>query len=154
MFQARYVLFYFLFLTTLLCSLSFAEEIKIKENKRANYVLVNMHQDYITCYIFYKIGAEAIKSSEGKNDITNGIDQSADTSLKLAFETGELLGMSVDDMSAKVKVEMKSQSKEIQNDYNNASKLLNKYGSTCKNLIQDKKQRIDFWEKKALNKFK
>ena len=28
-----------------------------------------MHQDYITCYIFYKIGAEAIKSSEGKNDI-------------------------------------------------------------------------------------
>ena len=154
MFQARYILFYFLFLISLFCNVSFAEELQIKEKKRANYVLVNMHQDYITCYIFYKIGSEAIKSAEGETDITNGIAQSADTSLKLAFETGELLNMSVEDMSAKVQVEMKSQSNEIQNHYNNAAKLLNKYGPTCENLIQDKKQRIDFWEKKALNKFK
>ena len=42
----------------------------------------------------------------------------------------------------------------MENDYNNASVLLSKYGLMCKNLIQNKKQRIDFWEKKALNKFK
>ena len=58
--------------------------------------------------------------------------------------------MSVEDMSAKVQVEMKSQSNEIQNHYNNAAKLLNKYGPTCKNLIQDKKQRIDFLGKKSI----
>jgi len=153
MFQVRYILFFYLFLTLPFCNLSFAEELK-KEKKKAHYVLVNMHQDYITCYIFYKIGTEAIKSAEEENDITNGIEQSADTSLKLAFETGELLNMSVEDMSAEVQVEMKFQSNKIQNDYNNASKILNKYASTCKNLIQDKKQRIDFWEKKALDKFK
>jgi hypothetical protein len=153
MFQVRYILFFYLFLTLPFCNLSFAEELKT-EKKKAHYVLVNMHQDYITCYIFYKIGTEAIKSAEEENDITNGIEQSADTSLKLAFETGELLNMSVEDMSAEVQVEMKFQSNKIQNDYNNASKILNKYASTCKNLIQDKKQRIDFWEKKALDKFK
>jgi len=153
MFQVRYILFFYLFLTLPFCNLSFAEELKT-EKKKAHYVLVNMHQDYITCYIFYKIGTEVIKSAEEENDITNGIEQSADTSLKLAFETGELLNMSVEDMSAEVQVEMKFQSNKIQNDYNNASKILNKYASTCKNLIQDKKQRIDFWEKKALDKFK
>ena len=46
------------------------------------------------------------------------------------------------------------QSEYMQNDYNNAPKLLKKYSLLCKNLIQDKKERIDFWEKKALTKFK
>ena len=30
------------------------------EEKMAKYVLLNMQQDYITCYAFYKIGAEFI----------------------------------------------------------------------------------------------
>ena len=113
-----------------------------------------MQQDYITCYIFYKIGAEAVRKSKGETDIVNGIEKSADNSLKFAFETGKILNMSTEAMSAKIKKEMKSQRNEMENDYNNASVLLSKYGLMCKNLIQNKKQRIDFWEKKALNKFK
>ena len=54
----------------------------------------------------------------------------------------------------KVKSEMKNQLNLIGNDFDNASVLLEKYAQTCKNLIENKKERISFWEKKSANKFK
>ena len=57
-------------------------------------------------------------------------------------------------MKEQVKSEMKSQINEIDNDYSNVSILLKKYSSLCKKLIENKKQRIDYWEKKAATQFK
>ena len=142
------------FIIFIFCNLSFAEIIKTKDEKRANYILTNMQQDYTTCYVFYKIGADSIRKSDGDTDIVKGIEQSADTSLKFAYETGELSGMKFENMETRVKMEMKSQSNEIDNSYANASILLEKYGDVCKNLIQNKTQRINYWEKKAKKKFK
>lgn len=125
-----------------------------KEEKRAKYVLLNMQQDYITCYSFYKIGAEYVRKSNGDSNVIKGIEKSSDSSLKLAYETGEIMGMTADKMSSKVESEIKNQLDLIDNNFNNASILLEKYAQTCKNLIENKKQRISFWEKKALDKFK
>ena len=132
------------------CNISFAET---KEELRAKYVLSNMQQDYITCYSFYKIGAEYIRKSKGKKSIIEGVEKSSDTSLRFAHETGELMGMSTDEMSSKVELEMKNQLDLIDNDFNKASILLEKYALQCKNLIENKQQRISFWEKKASIKF-
>ena len=55
MFQVRYFLFSYLFTILIICSPSFAEVIKTKEEERAKYVMTNMQNDYITCYIFYKM---------------------------------------------------------------------------------------------------
>jgi len=125
-----------------------------KEEKRAKYVLLNMQQDYITCYSFYKIGAEYVRKSNGDSNVIKGIEKSSDSSLKLAYETGEIMGMTADKMSSKVESEIKNQLDLIDNNFNNASILLEKYAQTCKNLIENKKQRISFWEKEAANKFK
>jgi len=125
-----------------------------KEEKRAKYVLLNMQQDYITCYSFYKIGAEYVRKSNGDSNVIKGIEKSSDSSLKLAYETGEIMGMTADKMSSKVESEIKNQLDLIDNNFNNASILLEKYAQTCKNLIENKKQRISFWEKQAANKFK
>ena len=125
-----------------------------KEEKRAKYVLLNMQQDYTTCYAFYKIGAEYVRKTKGEPSIIEGIEKSSDTSLKLAHETGEIIGMTSEKMSSKVKTEIKIQLDLIDNDFNNASELLEKYSQTCKNLIENKKKRISFWENKASNKFK
>tara|TARA_B110000263_G_C14956953_1_gene350709 strand:+ start:116 stop:589 length:474 start_codon:yes stop_codon:yes gene_type:complete len=130
------------------------EYAKTNEELRAEYVLTNMQQDYTICYVFYKIGEEGIKKTGKNTDIAKGIEKSADSSLKSAFETGELLEMTIEEMKKKVNSQIKIQSKEIENDYSNSSLLLNKYGNMCKNLIQNQKQRIMFWEKKALIKFK
>ena len=66
---------------------------KTKEEKRAKYVLLNMQQDYIACYSFYKIGSEYVKKSNGDKSTIDGIEKSSDLSLKLAHDTGELMGM-------------------------------------------------------------
>jgi len=141
---------FILFLSFLFCNKVFAET---KEELRAKYVLSNMQQDYITCYSFYKIGAEYIKKSNGELNIIEGVEKSSDTSLKFAHETGELMGMTSEEMSSKVKNEMKKQLDQIDNDFNNASILLDKYALQCKNLIENKKKRISFWENKAIDKF-
>jgi len=137
----------FIFLT---CGASLAEA---TEEKRAKYVLSNMQQDYITCYAFYKIGAEYIRKTKGNEKIIEGVEKSSDISLKLAHETGEFMGMETDQMSSKVKLEMEVQLDLIDNDFNKASILLEKYSQQCKNLIENKKQRISFWEEKAKIKF-
>ena len=113
-----------------------------------------MQKDYIACYSFYKIGAEYVRETNGDKNIIEGIESSSDTSLKLAHETGEIMGMTSDKMSTMVKTEMKIQLDLIDNDFNKAAILLKKYSQNCKNLIEDKKKRISFWEKKALEKFK
>jgi len=107
-----------------------------------------MQQDYITCYSFYKIGAEYIRKSNGQTSIIEGVEKSSDNSLRLAYETGEMMGMTIDEMSIKVKSEMKNQLDVVDDNFKNAEALLEKYAQTCKNLIENKKKRISFWEKK------
>jgi len=147
-------------LVALISNISFAENknefilTESKEEKKARYILKNMHQDYITCYSFYKIGSQYIKKTNADPDIIKGVENSSDTSLKLSHETGEMMNMTNNEMSSKVKSEIKNQLNLIGNNFNNASILLEKYAQICKNLIEDKKQRISFWEKKALDKFK
>ena len=141
---------FIIFLSFLFCNKNFAET---NVELRAKYVLSSMQQDYITCYSFYKIGAEYIRKSNGKQDIIKGVENSSDISLKLVHETGELMGMTLKEMSSKVKNEMKKQLDQIDNDFNNAPILLKKYASQCKSLIENKKQRILFWEKKSKDKF-
>ena len=141
----------FLFLSLLICCKSYA---KTNEELRAEYVLSNMQQDYITCYCFYKIGAEYIKKSDGELSIIKGVEKSADTSLKFAHETGEIMGMATEEMASKVKLEMKKNLDLIDNDFNNAPILLKKHAKDCKKIIENKKERISFWEEKAAIKFK
>jgi len=86
-------------LSLLLANIVHAET---KEEKRAKYVLLNMQQDYIACYSFYKIGSEYVKKSNGDKSTIDGIEKSSDLSLKLAHDTGELMGMTIEEMSLKV----------------------------------------------------
>ena len=137
-------------LNLLLISSAFAET---KEEKRAKYILLNMHQDYIACYSFYKIGAEYVRKSNGNAEIIEGIEKSSEHSLKLAHDTGDMLGMTSDEMSTMVKSEIKNQLDLIDNDFNNASVLLEKFSQMCKKIVEDKKQRISFWEEQAKKKF-
>jgi hypothetical protein len=74
--------------------------------------------------------------------------------LKLACETGELANMTIEEMKDQVNLEIKKQLVIIKNDDSNYSILLSKYAQLCKNIIQNKKKRIAYWEKEAESKFK
>jgi len=118
-------------LSLLLANVAHAET---KEEKRAKYVLLNMQQDYITCYSFYKIGSEYVKKSNGDKSTLDGIEKSSDVSLKLAHNTGEIMGMTTEEMSLRVQSEINKQLNLIDNNFSNASILLEKYAQNCKKI--------------------
>ena len=61
---------------------------KTKEEKVAKYVLENIQKDYTSCYAFYKIANESFKKGNAEKSIVEGLDKSADATLKFAHDLG------------------------------------------------------------------
>ena len=124
---------------------------KTKEEKVAKYVLENIQKDYTTCYAFYKIANESFKKANAEKSVIEGLDKSADVTLKFAHDLGEVLNYKLKIMVENNKKEIKKLSTIAKNDFN---KLANKYGMMCKNLVENQKQRIDYWENDGNKKIK
>ena len=138
--MGKFLLIIFLFLPLQL----FAVE-KTKEEKVAKYVLENIQKDYVACYSFYKIAAESFKKA-GKEKIIEGLEKSADVTLKFNHDLGEVLGMPPKIMTKKTKKKIDEFTVIAKKDF---SSLANQYGLMCKKLVENQKQRIDFWEAKG-----
>jgi len=124
---------------------------KTKEEKVAEYVLENIQKDYTSCYSFYKIASESFKKANAKKSIINGLDKSADVTLKFAHDLGEVLNYKPKIMSENNKKEIKKLSIIAKKDF---KQLTKKYGIMCKKLVENQKQRIDYWENKGNKKIK
>ena len=124
---------------------------KTKEEKVAKYVLENIQKDYTSCYAFYKIANESFKKANAKKSVIEGLDKSADVTLKFAHDLGEVLNYKPKFMVKNNKKEIKKLSAIAKKDFN---KLSEKYGLMCKKLVENQKQRIEYWEKKGNKKIK
>ena len=124
---------------------------KTKEEKVAKYIIENIQKDYVACYSFYKVGAASFKKARKKKNITEGLEKSADITLKFNHDLGEVLGLKPATMSKVTKQEVEKFTKIAKKDF---SSLAKKYGLLCKNLVENQKQRIDYWEKKGNEKIK
>ena len=124
---------------------------KTKEEKVAKYIIENIQKDYVACYSFYKIGAEIFKKAGREKHIIEGLEKSADFTLKFNYDLGEVLGLKPTAMSKATKQEVEKFTKIAKKDF---SSLTKKYGLMCKNLVENQKQRIDYWEKKGNKKIK
>ena len=124
---------------------------KTKEEKVAKYVLENIQKDYTSCYSFYKIATESFKKANAEKSIIEGLDKSADITLKFAHDLGEVLDYKPKIMTENNKKEIKKLSIIAKKDFN---QLTNKYGIMCKKLVENQKQRIDYWENKGNKKIK
>ncbi len=124
---------------------------KTKEEKVAKYVIENIQKDYIACYSFYKVSAESFKKAGREKNIIEGLEKSADVTLKFNHDLGEVLGLKPEAMSKTNKKEVEKFTKRAKKDF---SILAKEYGLMCKNLVENQKQRIDFWEKKGNKKIK
>ena len=116
---------------------------KTKEEKVAKYVLENIQKDYVACYSFYKIAAESFKKTGKEKKIIEGLEKSADVSLKFNHDLGEVLGMPTQVMTKKTKNKIDEFALIAKKDF---SSLANQYGLMCKKLVENQKQRIDYWE--------
>jgi len=119
---------------------------KTKEEKVAKYVLENIQKDYVACYSFYKIAAESFKKTGKKKQIIDGLEKSADVTLKFNHDLGEVLGMPLQIMTKKTKKKIDEFTAIAKKDF---SSLANQYGLMCKKLVENQKQRIDYWEVKG-----
>ena len=124
---------------------------KTKEEKVAKYVIENIQKDYVSCYSFYKVSAESFKKAGREKNIIEGLEKSADVTLKFNHDLGEVLGLKPEAMSKTNKKEVEKFTKRAKKDF---SILAKEYGLMCKNLVENQKQRIDFWEKKGNKKIK
>ena len=119
---------------------------KTKEEKVAKYVLENIQKDYVACYSFYKIAAESFKKAGKEKKIIEGLEKSADVTLKFNHDLGEVLGMPPKIMTKKTKKKIDELAVIAKKNF---SSLANQYGLMCKKLVENQKQRIDYWEAKG-----
>jgi len=124
---------------------------KTKEEKVAKYVLENIQKDYVACYSFYKIAEESFKKAGKEKQIIKGLEDSVDVTLKFNHDIGEVLGMPLKIMSKNNKKKIEELTAIAKKDF---SSLASQYGLMCKKLVENQKQRIDYWEEKENKKIK
>ena len=124
---------------------------KTKEEKVAKYVIENIQKDYVSCYSFYKVSAESFKKVGKDKNIIEGLEKSADVTLKFNHDLGEVLGLKLESMVKINKKEVEKFTKKTKKDF---ALLAKEYGLMCRNLVENQKQRIDYWEKKGNKKIK
>ena len=124
---------------------------KTKEEKVAKYIIQNIQKDYVSCYSFYKVAVEGLKKTTKDKEVIKGLEKSADVTLKFNYDLGEVLGLKPDYMAEITKKEVEKFTKIAQNDF---QLLAKKYGLMCKKLVENQKQRIDYWEEKGNKKIK
>ena len=122
-----------------------------KEEKVAKYIIQNIQKDYVTCYSFYKVGAEVFKKTKKNKEMIKSLEKSADITLKFNYDLGEVLGLKQEFMAQSTKIEVEKFTKIAQSDFQNLAK---KYGLMCKKLVENQQQRIDYWGKKGNKKIK
>ena len=140
-----------IFIIILLFPFSLNSLEKTKEEKVAKYVIENIQKDYVNCYSFYKVSAESFKKVGKEKSIIEGLEKSADVTLKFNHDLGEVLGLKPETMAKINKEEVKKFTKKAKKDF---ALLAKEYGLLCKNLVENQKQRIDYWEKKGNKKIK
>ena len=140
-----------LYLIIIFYPLSLSAIEKTKEEKVAKYIIENIQKDYISCYSFYKVGAASFKKAGKEKSIIESLEKSADVTLKFNHDLGEVLGLKPAAMAKTTKQEVEKFTKIAKEDF---TSLVKKYGLMCKNLVENQKQRIDYWEKEGNKKIK
>ena len=124
---------------------------KTKEEKIAKYIIQNIQKDYVTCYSFYKVSAEVFKKEKKNKEMIKSLEKSADITLKFNYDLGEVLNLKPKYMAQTTKVKVEKFAKIAKNDFQSLAK---KHGLMCKKLVENQKQRIDYWEVKGNKKIK
>ena len=140
-----------LYLIIIFYPLSLSAIEKTKEEKVAKYIIENIQKDYVACYSFYKVGAASFKKARKEKSIIENLEKSADVTLKFNHDLGEVLGLKPAAMAKTTKQEVEKFTKIGKKDFKS---LIKKYGLLCKNLVENQKQRIDYWERKGNKKIK
>ena len=111
----------------------------------------NIQRDYVNCYSFYIVAAESFKKSGKEITIIENLEKSADVALKYNYDLGEIMGLNPEVMAQMTKDKVNEFVKLANKDF---PLLAKSYGLVCKNLVENPKDRTNYWEKKGKKTFK
>ena len=120
-----------------------------------NEIFNNISHEYTTCAAYFRIMSEALRRS---NDIetANNYEQASESALDRAFiagqegRTSEMAGKVV---SSRFELETKSMLKEIDNNIENISILMNKHLMHCEEIMGNPDKIMREWLDKILKKY-
>ena len=124
---------------------------KQTEARIAKFVMENIQKDYVNCYSFYKVAAESFKKAGKQKKLIEGLEKSADVSLKFNYDLGEIMGLNPEVMGQMTKDKVNEFVKLANKNF---SSLAAEYGLMCKNLLENPEKRTDYWENKGKKKYK
>ena len=119
---------------------------KARDAKIAKYIMKNIQNDYLDCYSFYKVAAESFKKAGKEKNLIDSLEKSADASLKYNYDLGEIMGFKAEVMAEMTREKIDKFVELANKDFPSLAK---KYGLTCKNLVENPKERTNYWEKKG-----
>ena len=98
-----------------------------------------------------KESAESLKKTDKQIKLIEGLEKSADISLKFNYDLGEIMGLNPEVMGQMTKDKVNEFVKLANKNF---SSLAAEYGLMCKNLLENPEKRTDYWENKGKKKYK
>ena len=122
----------------------------LKADAMSDYIFTNLQQDFTNCYAYYKVSEQGVKRSKSdiKDDGVIKLAEAAERSLLGAVKVGSFINMKPEAIKARAELSVKDMAKQIDSDYVNISILIVKYGEMCNDLLNDTKNRVEYWRAK------
>ena len=108
----------------------------------------NFHYEMVNCLAYYQIAIRAVKA-RGEKEVADNYKKVSDDLLERLFMFGSALGMKDEVATARLRMAMEGQIREIDSDFINVSILIKKYAHPCKAVVQDPDARMEVWLEKA-----
>jgi len=117
------------------------------------YVNSNMSHEFTTCYSYYQLAVIVLETNDPNNPENIGMMKTRDLASDGVLLFGKEAGLSVEALLARGAMEVDIMLKEIDNNFGNIAVLANKYGKSCKKLLNDPIPKVDHWKNLSLKKF-
>ena len=125
----------------------------VKSDDMSDFIFTNLQQDFSDCYAYYKISEEGVRKSKSntKDNAIPKLVEASERSLLGAAEVGGAINMKQEAMIARIQLALKDLGNQMGSDYANISILIVRYGDMCNDLINDPKNRTEYWRSKFKN---
>ena len=125
----------------------------VKSDDMSDFIFTNLQQDFSDCYAYYKISEEGVRKSKSntKDNAIPKLVEASERSLLGAAEVGGFINMKQEAMIARIQLAVKDLGNQMGSDYANISILIVRYGDMCNELINDPKNRTEYWRSKFKN---
>ena len=108
----------------------------------------NFHQEITDCIAYYSITVEGLKRRDAEEAAAQ-TQMVIDSFYMLLNVVSQVIGIKEEAVSARLRMSLEQQMREMGESYVNLSILLEKYALPCKAVIENPSARQEFWMDKA-----